>query len=133
VRKLGTGTLTKSTSSGEGEMDHGATWPPSPSPFVSSSQYRGIGSQQTGPLVGERQPKHFKIASGPPSGLFEQPPSALVAFEHERRKVPSRLQSRWPPRTRGPLPKKARTKGCPPSSARYVYVDGGLLSATLGA
>jgi hypothetical protein len=45
------GTLTKSTSSGEGEMDQGVTWPPWPPPRVSSSHSWGMGSWQMGPCL----------------------------------------------------------------------------------
>jgi hypothetical protein len=83
VRKWGTGTLTESTLSDEGEADHVVTWPPSPPPHVSSSQSRGVGSQQAGPLVGEHRSKHFRAMGEPPSGLSEQPPSAWVASDHE--------------------------------------------------
>jgi hypothetical protein len=59
ARKWGTGTLTKSTSFGEGESDQGVTWPLSPPPCVSSSLSHGVGSWQAEPLVSERWSKCF--------------------------------------------------------------------------
>jgi hypothetical protein len=71
ARKWVTGTLTESVSSGEGEMDQGVTWPPSPPPRMSSSQSWGMGSRQAGPLVGECRSKCFRAACKPPFGLSE--------------------------------------------------------------
>jgi hypothetical protein len=86
-------------------------------------------SRQAGPLVGERRSKRFRAASG----LYEQPPSTRVSSKYEgggRCLVGSRVIGRRGRESLGesrPPPKKARTKGCLSSSARYVYVDGGLL------
>jgi hypothetical protein len=72
-------------------------------------------------------------ASERPSGLSEQPPFTWVSSKYEgggRCLAGSRVIGRRGHESLGesrPPPKKARTKGCLSSSARYVYVDGGLL------
>jgi hypothetical protein len=107
-------------------MNQGVTWPPSPSPHVSSSQSWGVGSQPTGSLVGERRSKHFQAMSEPPSGLSEQPPSTWVASDHEgeegAQQAPEPLAAvaTRPSSSLGesrPPPQKARTKGCLPPLA----------------
>jgi hypothetical protein len=103
---------------------------------MSSSQSRGVGSRQTGPLVGERRLKCFGAVGELPSSLSEQPPSTWVASDREgeegAQQPPESLATAAtrPSSSLGesrPPPKKARTKGYMSSSTRYVYVDEGLL------
>jgi hypothetical protein len=64
-------------------MDQGVTWPPSPSPRMSSFQSWGMGSHANGALGWQTSVEMLPSSGELPSDLSEQPPSMWVASDRK--------------------------------------------------